>query len=162
MRRLVPSMQVRDELIRLLAGSTEPETNVVSVFLELAVGLVAKQLLEPEQADFLGGRGRYERRGEGQRGSRNGYEPGRIRSAEGAIPVAVPQVRGTDQPFRFRFDGLSGGHTRGPQNTSLRRCMQKGLSVRDLQDAFRDATGELLILRSAVFKRSPTPSFEDS
>jgi hypothetical protein len=39
--------------------------------------------------------------------------------------------------------------------------MQKGLSVRDPQDAFRDATGELLISRSAVFKRSPIPSFED-
>jgi len=40
--------------------------------------------------------------------------------------------------------------------------MQKGLSVRDVEDAFRDATGELLISRSAVFKRSPIPSFEDS
>jgi len=45
MRRLVPSLQVRDELNRLLAGSTEPETNVVSAFLELAVRLVAKPLL---------------------------------------------------------------------------------------------------------------------
>jgi len=111
MRRLPPSMQVRDELNRLLSGSTEPETKVVSVFLELAVRLVAKQLLEPEQADFLGGRGRYERRGESQRGSRNGYEPGRIRTAEGAIPVAVPQVRGTDQPFRSSLMGFLEGNS---------------------------------------------------
>jgi len=45
MRRLVPSMQVRDELILLPAGSTEAETNVVSGFLELAVRLVTQQLL---------------------------------------------------------------------------------------------------------------------
>jgi len=77
----------------------EAETSVVSAFVELAIRLVAQQLLEAEQVDFLGGRGRYERRGEGQRGSRNGYEPGRIRTAEGAIPLQVPQVRGTDQPF---------------------------------------------------------------
>ena len=36
--------------------------------------LVVQELLEGEQADYLGGRGRYERRGEGQVGSRNGYE----------------------------------------------------------------------------------------
>jgi len=98
MRRLVPSMQVRDELNRLLSSSTDPETKVVSAFLELAVRLVAKQLLEAEQADFLGGRGRCEREREDQRGSRNGYEPGHIRTAEGAIPVAVSQVRHADEP----------------------------------------------------------------
>jgi len=89
MRRLVPSMQVRDELNRLFAASAEPETSVVSAFVELMITIVAQQLLEAEQADFLGGRGRYEREGEGQRGSRNGYEPGRIYTAEGVIPVAV-------------------------------------------------------------------------
>jgi hypothetical protein len=37
------------------------------------------------------------------RGSRDramGYEPGRVRAAEGAIAVAVPQVRGASEPFR--------------------------------------------------------------
>lgn len=53
--------------------------------------LVVQQLLEAEQADFLGGRGRYERRGPDQRGSRNGYEPGRIRTAEGAINLEIPR-----------------------------------------------------------------------
>ncbi|MDQ4103829.1 MAG: hypothetical protein M3186_09025 [Actinomycetota bacterium] len=40
------------------------------------------------------------RRGEGQSGSRNGYEAGQVRTAEGAFEVAVPQVRGGEQPFR--------------------------------------------------------------
>ena len=100
MRRVPPSMQVREELNRLLSSGAGPEASVVSAFVELAVRLVVQQLLEAEQADFLGGRGRYERRGEGQQGSRNGYEPGRIRTAEGAIAVQVPQVRGTAEPFR--------------------------------------------------------------
>jgi hypothetical protein len=43
------------------------------------------------KGEFLGGRGRYQHRAEGQRGSRNGYETGRLHSAEGAIEVKVPQ-----------------------------------------------------------------------
>jgi hypothetical protein len=53
MRRLPPSMHVREELNRLLSGGAGPETSVVSAFVELAVRLVAQQLLEAEQADFL-------------------------------------------------------------------------------------------------------------
>jgi hypothetical protein len=48
-------------------------------------------------AGFLGGRGRYGRCGEHQTGSRNGYERGRLRTAEDFVDVAVPQVRGTSQ-----------------------------------------------------------------
>jgi hypothetical protein len=61
---------------------------------ETVTRVVVQELLEGEQADFLGGRGRYQRRSEGQVGSRNGYEPARVRTAEGAFEVAVPQVRG--------------------------------------------------------------------
>ena len=100
MRRVSPSMIAREELQRLLAGGADREANIVSALVETVTRLVVEELLEAEQADYLGGRGRYERRVEGQVGSRNGYEPGRIRTAEGPIEVAVPQVRGTDTPFR--------------------------------------------------------------
>jgi transposase-like protein len=59
----------------------------------------------------LGGRGRYERRGEGQSGSRNGYESGRVRTAEGAIEVAVPQVRGAGEPFRSSLMSFLDGNS---------------------------------------------------
>jgi hypothetical protein len=32
-------------------------------------------------------------------GLRNGYEPGRLRSAEGELRVQVPQVRGPETPY---------------------------------------------------------------
>jgi len=54
MRRLPPSVQVRQELHRLLERGADAEASVVSAFVELAIRLVAQQLLEAEQADVLG------------------------------------------------------------------------------------------------------------
>ena len=94
MRRVAPSVIAREQLQRLLAGGVDRERNIVSALVEAVTRLVVQELVEGEQGDFLGGRGRYERRGEVQVGSRNGYERGRIRTAEGSFDVAVPQVRG--------------------------------------------------------------------
>jgi putative transposase len=132
-----------------LSGGADAEASVVSAFVELAVRLVVQQLLEAEQADFLGGRGRYERRREGQQGSRNGYEPGRIRTAEGAIPVQVPQVRGSTEPFRSSLMSFLEGNSEVLERL-VAEMYARGLSTRDVEDAFRDATGELLISKSAV------------
>jgi putative transposase len=95
----------------LLHGGAEPGTNIVSELVDTVTRLVLQQLLEAEQADYLGGRGRYERRGEGQRGSRNGYEPSRLRTAEGPVDVRVPQVRGTDEPYRSSLMTFLDGHS---------------------------------------------------
>jgi hypothetical protein len=54
----------------------------VSELLKLAAQRVIQEALEQEVTDYLG-RERYARRNNGQVGWRNGYEPGRIRSAEG-------------------------------------------------------------------------------
>jgi transposase-like protein len=91
MGRVAPSVIAREQLQELLTGGVGRGSNIVSALVETVTRLVVQELLEGEQADYLGGRGRYERRAEGQTGSRNGYEPARVRTAEGAIEVAVPQ-----------------------------------------------------------------------
>jgi putative transposase len=149
MRRVAPSVIAREELHRLLAGGADREANIVSALVEAVTRLVVAELLEAEQGDFLGGRGRYERRGEGQVGSRNGYEPGRIRTAEGPIEVAVPQVRGAAAPFRSSLMGFLDGNSE-VLDRLVTEMYARGLSTRDVEDAFRDATGELLISKSAV------------
>ena len=113
MRRVSPSVIAREQLRQLLVGGADRESNIVSALVETVTRQVVQELLEGEQQDFLGGRGRYHRRGEGQAGSRNGYERGRLRTAEGFIDVAVPQVRGTADPFRFSLMGFSGRQQRG-------------------------------------------------
>jgi transposase-like protein len=139
----------REQLQELLSGGLGRESNVVSALVETVTRLVVQELLEAEQADYLGGRGRYERRGADQLGSRNGYEPGRVRTAEGAFDVAVPQVRGAEQPFRSSLMGFLKGNSEVLERLVC-EMYARGLSTRDVEDAFRDATGQPLISKSGV------------
>jgi hypothetical protein len=84
MRRVAPSVIAGEQLQQLLAGGVDGESNIVSALVETVPRLVVQELLEGEQGDFLGGRGRYGCRGEGQVGSRNGYERGRLRTRRGS------------------------------------------------------------------------------
>jgi putative transposase len=149
MRRLPPSVLIREELDDLLHGDVDEGTNIISALVETVTRMVVQELLEAEQGDFLGGRGRYERRAASQRGSRNGYERGRIRTAEGAIDVRVPQVRDAGEPFRSGLMTFLDGNS-DVLDRLVTEMYARGLSTRDVEDAFKDATGELLISRSAV------------
>lgn len=149
MRRLPPSMLVREELDDLLSGGVAPGRNIISELVDTTSRLVLQQLLEAEQGDFLGGRGRYQRRARDQRGSRNGYEPGQLRTAEGAFDVRVPQVRGAGETYRSSLMSFLEGNS-DVLDRLVTEMYARGLSTRDVEDAFKDATGELLISRSAV------------
>ena len=149
MRRVAPSVIAREQLRDLLAGGVDREANIISALVETVTRLVVQELVEGEQSDFLGGRGRYERRGGHQAGSRNGYERGRLRTAEGSVEVAVPQVRGAGGPFRSSLMSFLDGNSEVLERL-VTEMYARGLSTRDVEDAFRDATGELLISRSAV------------
>ena len=149
MQRVAPSQMARQQLQELLAGGAECGSNIISALVETVTRVVVQELLEGEQADYLGGRGRYERRGEGQVGSRNGYAPGRVRTAEGVFEVAVPQVRGAGQPFRSSLMSFLDGNSEVLERL-VSEMYARGLSTRDVEDAFRDATGQTLISKSAV------------
>ncbi|HDH25472.1 MAG TPA: IS256 family transposase, partial [Actinobacteria bacterium] len=113
MRRVPPSMLIREDLDRLLADGAGPGENLISELVSTVTRLVVQQLAEAEQTDYLGERGRYVRRDTdaGQRGWRNGYVERSIRTAEGKIPIRVPQVRDTDVPFRSTLMGFLEGNS---------------------------------------------------
>lgn len=104
-------------------------------------------LLEGEQRDFLGV-GRYERNAARQ-GQRNGYEPAAIDTAEGRIAIQAPQVRNSPQPFQSKLLAFLKGRT-----AILERLVTEmyahGLSTRDIELAFTDATGGCVLTKSAV------------
>lgn len=127
MPKIAPSEQVRQQLQEMLDGGTS-ETPV-SQFLRLAVQRVVQEMLEQEVADYLG-RERYERREDAPPGYRNGYEPGRIRSAEGGVSVQVPQVRDSMEPYRSTLMDFLRGNSDVLEELVV-QMYTRGLSTRD-------------------------------
>lgn len=150
MRRIAPSDQIKQMIANLLQRGLEGQDAPADTLLCLGAQLLIQEVLEQEVTDFLG-RERYERRPPGQprMGYRNGYEPGRIRSTEGEILLQVPQVRDATEPYRSKAKDVLGGRTDVLERLAV-QMYTRGLSTRDIEDAFRDATGECLLSRSAV------------
>lgn len=147
--RLPPSERARAELIRLLSNGVGRNENVISEFVRVVTRALVQQLLEAEQADFLGGRGRYARRAVSQRGSRNGYEPVRLRTEEGTIKVAVPQVRNLVEPYRSNFMRIVGSDL-GNLDRIVLGAYAPWLSKRNNGREFEDVNGAFPISQSAA------------
>ena len=153
MRKVAPSVMVREEINRALSEGVDSGSELLSTLAQLGVSYLLQQALEQEQEDFLG-RGRYERQigDEGLRrcGYRNGYEDGRLRTAEGEVGVRIPQVRDTLMPYRSKLMEFLEGNSEALERLVV-EMYARGLSTRDVEECFRDeATGELMISRSAV------------
>lgn len=145
MKRIPPSRQVREELSELLREGTggHPLDEVFT----LSARLMLQEALEGEVTGYLG-RAHYHRGG-GRSGWRNGYEPRRLKTAEGSLLVRLPQVRGTEEPFRSRLaEGLSRGSAR--LRGLAAQMYLRGLSTRDVEGALQEVTGERVLTRSAV------------
>jgi transposase-like protein len=96
-------------------------------------------------------RGHYQPRQAEQehRGYRNGYEPRRMRTAEGEIVVQVPQVRDAPQTYHSRLVHFLRGHSGVLQRLAV-EMYARGLSTRDIEDALSEATGDPFLSRTAV------------
>lgn len=106
-----------------------------------AARVIVEEASEGEAADALGGRGHYEH-GADRRGYRNGYRLGKVKSAEGEIEFAVPQVSDTAEPFRSKIREVIRGRTEELERLAV-EMYARGLSVRDIEAAFTDEAGTL-------------------
>jgi putative transposase len=149
MKRVPPSERVSKELKGLLRGEVGEKEDLLDLVIERSMRMVLQKVLEQEVEDYLG-RGYYERRADSRAGYRNGYEAKGVKSAEGEIPLEVPQVRGSGETYRSRIiqelSGLS------PQLKRLAVEMYaRGLSTRDIEEAFRDPqSGRGMLSKDAV------------
>jgi transposase-like protein len=128
----------------------EGEADVTSLIVRLGIERVVQEMVEQEVTDTLE-RDHYQRRRPEQehRGYRNGYEPGRIRTAEGEIVVQVPQVRDAPQTYRSRLMTFLRGNSDVLERLAV-EMYARGLSTRDIEDALEEATGDRLLSRTAV------------
>jgi putative transposase len=88
MERIPASERTREKLRALMDGRSEVEDGR-SELVRLAVRLIIEEALEGEARDALGCE-YYARGAKPGAGYRNGYRPGRVQSAEGAIEYSAP------------------------------------------------------------------------
>jgi len=148
--RIPPSQKIGKKLDELLSQGLKREGDVTSSIVRLGIERLVQELLEQEVTDYLE-REHYQRRRPEQehRGYRNGYEPGRIRTAEGEVVVQVPQVRDTPETYRSELMTFLRGNSDVLQRLAV-EMYARGLSTRDIEDALVDATGDRLLSRTAV------------
>jgi transposase-like protein len=113
-----------------------------------ATRLIIEEGLEAEVRDALD-REYYEHGSAPGGGYRNGVRRGRLKTAEGAVEYSAPQVAGTAEPFRSELRGHLKGHSEALEDLAI-EMLARGLSVRDIEDAFKDEQGRLLLSRTAV------------
>jgi transposase-like protein len=140
-------MRTREALSALIEGRLASPAGR-SELVELATRLIVEEALEGEVRDALD-RGYYERGDAPGQGHRNGHRTHRLKSAEGALEYSAPQVAGLEQPFRSALRDHLKGHTEALESLAV-EMLARGLSVRDIEDAFKDETGRLLLSRTAV------------
>lgn len=150
--RIPPSKQMKQAIVALLNGRLETQTHPLDQFLKQASTYMLQSALEQEVTEFLG-RAHYQRSSRRRTGWRNGYEPKRLRTPQGVLTLAHPQVRQADEPFSSKLDDAWG--RRSPNlETMTTRMWVRGLSNRDIEALFVETFGEQVLSKSGVSKIS--------
>ena len=146
-KRLPASMGTRESLTDLIEGCLS-SADGRSELVKLATRLIVEEALEGESRDVLG-RDYYEHGAAPGQGWRNGVRTGRLKTAEGFVDYSAPQVAGREEPFRSQIRENLKGRTEALEDLAV-ELLARGLSVRDIADAFRDETGRLLLSRTSI------------
>lgn len=159
MRRIPKSEAFRQALQEIIAtGKAEESEHPLDMFIKLGARYMLQVALEREVLEFLG-RGHYRRGMRGRAGYRNGYEPHNFKSANGILQVAVPQLRETEEKFK---SGLLARLKDGSDvlEKLVTEMYARGMSCRDVEDAFTDIFGRQVISRSGVSRITEQLSVE--
>src|SRR5262252_4817984 len=145
--RLPASQRTREELAALIEGHLSTASGKDEL-VKLATRLIVEEALEGEAGDTIG-RDYYEHGAQPGQGYRNGHRTGRLKTAEGLMEYSAPQIAGRAEPFRSAIREHLKGHTQGLEDLAI-EMLARGLSVRDIEDAFKDENGRLLLSKTAV------------
>ena len=146
-KRVPGSMRTRKSLSELIEGRLSCADGRGEL-VKLATRLIIEEALEAESRDALR-RDYYEHGAAEGQGWRNGVRPGRLKTAEGVVDYAAPQITGREEPFHSEIRDTLKGRTQALEDLAV-ELLARGLSVRDIEDAFRDESGRSLLSRTAV------------
>ena len=140
-KRVPASIRTLESLSDLIEGRLSSAEGRAELA-KLATRLIVEEALEAESRDALG-RDYNEHSASPGQGWRNGVRMGRLKTAEGLVDYAAPQIVGRDEPFRSEIRKSLKGRTQALEDLAV-ELLARGLSVRDIEDAFRDESGRLL------------------
>lgn len=148
---LPPSEQVTKLTKSLLEAERQEGENLLSDLMKLGLQKLVQETLEAEVTSFLG-RERYERgagynedAGDAPRAWRNGYKDRSVRTAEGRVPVRLPQVRNTEEPYRSKVWPHIKSNSDALNNLVI-EMYARGLSTRDIEMTFTDPETKKMLL----------------
>lgn len=144
--KVPPSERISKELFDALDGSREAD-DLVNEIMRLGMQTIIQKHVEGEQADHLG-RGRYER-GDKLRGYRNGYYEKVFKTMAGNVPIDVPRVRDSDEPFESQLLARLGVLEQRVADMAIEMYV-RGLSTRDIEETLIDEHGEPMLSRSST------------
>ena len=147
MERIPPSRKMRQEVEEVFTGC-ETEGHPLDKFVSLGARYMLQVALEQEVEDYLG-RAHYRRGSRQKNGWRNGYEPGKVKTADGILEIDLPQLRATEEPYHSRLARMfrEGSDILGKMVTEM---YVRGLSTRDVENMFIQTLGQRLLSRSGV------------
>ena len=147
MKRIPPSSKLRQEVEEVFIG-WETEGHPLDRFVRLGARYMLQIAVEQEVEDYLG-RAHYRRGSRRKNGWRNGYEPGKVKTAGGILEIDLPQLRATGEPYRSRLARMfrEGSDALGKMVTEM---YVRGLSTRDVENMFIQTLGKRLLSRSSV------------
>jgi len=148
--KILPSERISNEISELLSNGLETQEDLLGILLKKSLQKTVQEILEQEVSKKLK-RDYYERRPEEDTTEvyRNGYEQRKFKTAEGKIPIEVPQLRNTEEPYRSEILKLLSKRSSELERI-VREMYVRGLSTRDVEDLLRDEEGSLLLSRSSV------------
>ena len=140
MKRVSAPERTRERLRALIDGrlGTAPERSNLVL---LAAQLILEEALEGEVRDEIG-RDRYERSQGEASGYRNGYRKGRLKTAEGMVEFAAPQVREAAEPFVSAIREMSAA---GPERSRISRSSSMHAGCRRGTSRTRSPTKQAVI-----------------
>jgi len=147
MKRIPPSRRMKQEVEELFIG-LETEGHPLDKFVSLGARYMLQVAVEQEVEDYLG-RAHYHRGSRQKNGWRNGYEPGKVKTANGTLEIDLPQLRATEEPYHSRLARMfrEGSDILGKMVTEM---YVRGLSTRDVENMFIQTLGQRLLSRSGV------------
>ena len=147
MKRIPPSSKLRQEVEKVFFG-WETGGHPLDNFISLGARYMLQVAVEQEVEDFLG-RAHYQRGSRQRNGWRNGYEPGKVKTANGILEIDLPQLRATEEPYHSRLARMfrEGSDVLGRMVTEM---YVRGLSTRDVENMFIQTIGQRLLSKSSV------------